>query len=205
MRTALGAVACGLLAVAIATASVPLPYAPLIGWDVAAVVFLGVTWRRIARLDGAATAVGAVREDPTRAVADLGLLGAAVASLAAVGYLIVQANSHATVLLHVALGVISVIASWAVVHTIFTLRYARLYYSDRAMGVNFHNSETGDQPRFTDFAYLAFTIGMTFQVSDTELRTAAFRATVLRHALLSYVFGTVIVALTINLIAGLSH
>ena len=205
-RTALTAAASGLLAAAFAVLLVPLAFVPLIGWDAAAVVFLLATWRRIAPLDGAATAADAGREDPTRIGADLALLIAAVASLVAVGYVIVQADptNAVAVVLHVGLGVASVIASWAVVHTIYTLRYARLYYTGREGGVNFRHSEP-TQPRFIDFAYLAFTVGMTFQVSDTELRTAAFRGTVLRHALLSYLFGTVIVALTINLVAGLSR
>ncbi|MDT5017597.1 MAG: hypothetical protein QOD39_3757, partial [Mycobacterium sp.] len=79
------------------------------------------------------------------------------------------------------------------------LRYAMLFYSGPEGGVNFNQPSS---PRYTDFAYLAFTIGMTFQVSDTDLRTPAFRATALRHALLSYLFGAVIVATTINLVAG---
>jgi uncharacterized membrane protein len=62
-----------------------------------------------------------------------------------------------------------------------------------------------DPPRYADFAYLAFTIGMTFQVSDTDLKTTEIRATALRHALLSYLFGSVILAATINLIAGLAR
>jgi uncharacterized membrane protein len=62
-----------------------------------------------------------------------------------------------------------------------------------------------DPPRYTDFAYMAFTIGMTFQVSDTQLTTAEVRATALRHALLSYLFGSVILAATINLLAGLAR
>ena len=204
-RTALIAVVSGLLALPVAVVAVPLTYVPLIVWDVAALAFLIVTWWRIARLDGAATAADAVREDPTRAGADLLLLSAAVASLAAVGYMIVQGDTSArsVAVQHAGLGVASVIASWAVVHTVYTVRYARLYYSGRGGGVDFHDMEPDLQPRFSDFAYLAFTIGMTFQVSDTELRTAAFRATVLRQALLSYLFGTVIVALVINLVAGL--
>lgn len=205
-RTALIAAASGLLALAVAAVTVPLPYVPLIGWDVAALVFLLVTWRRIAWLDGAATAADAVREDPTRAGADLLLLVAAVASLMAVGYMIVQGNSSepSVVVQHAGVGVASVITSWAVVHTVYTLRYARLYYSAHG-GVNFRYSEPDAQPQFSDFAYLAFTVGMTFQVSDTDLHSATFRATVLRQALLSYLFGTVIVALAINLVAGLSR
>ncbi|MFG1688602.1 DUF1345 domain-containing protein [Nonomuraea sp. NPDC049269] len=205
-RTALIAAASGLLALAVAAVVVPLPFVPLIGWDMAALVFLLVTWWRIARLDGAATAADALREDSTRAGADLLLLTAAVASLMAVGYMIVQGDTTepSVVVLHAALGVASVITSWAVVHTVYTLRYARLYYSAGG-GVDFHYSEPDAQPQFSDFAYLAFTIGMTFQVSDTDLRSATFRATALRQALLSYLFGTVIVALAINLVAGLSR
>jgi uncharacterized membrane protein len=87
-----------------------------------------------------------------------------------------------------------------VVHTIFTLRYARLYYTGRDEGVDFNQD---DPPSYADFAYLAFTVGMTFQVSDTQITHHAMRAAILRHALLSYLFGTVIVATTINLVAGL--
>ncbi|TYB71444.1 DUF1345 domain-containing protein [Nonomuraea sp. PA05] len=185
----------------------PPAYVPLIGWDVAAVVFLLVTWARISRLDGPGTAADVNREDPTRAGSDVAVVVAAVASLAAVANMIVQTG--AGVVLAVGLGVASVVASWAVVHTIFTLRYALMYYSagtgGAGGGVDFHDSDPGAQPCFTDFAYLAFTVGMTFQVSDTELNSAAFRSAVLRQALLSYLFGTVIVALTINLVAGLSR
>ena len=68
-------------------------------------------------------------------------------------------------------------------------------------GINFHDP---NPPRFRDFAYLAYTVGMTFQVSDTEIcLSSALRATVLRHALLSYLLGAVVLAVTINLIAGL--
>ncbi|UBU17940.1 DUF1345 domain-containing protein [Nonomuraea gerenzanensis] len=202
-RAALAAAATGLVAVAALAALAPLPYLPLIGWDAAAVMFLTVTWARIASLDGPQTAADVDREDPTRAGADVAVVVAAVASLAAVGNMIVQTGTGPV--LDVGLGVASVVASWAVVHTIFTLRYALMYYSDGAGGIDFHDSDPGAQPRFTDFAYLAFTVGMTFQVSDTELNSSAFRSAVLRQALLSYLFGTVIVALTINLVAGLGR
>jgi len=86
------------------------------------------------------------------------------------------------------------------VHTIYTLRYALLFYTAPIGGVDF--KEHG-LPSYADFAYLSLTLGMTFQVSDTDLNTRAFRKTALRHALLSYLFGTIIVATTINLIAGL--
>jgi uncharacterized membrane protein len=83
---------------------------------------------------------------------------------------------------------------------VYTLQYARLYYSDEPGGVDFNQAVP---PRYADFAYLSLTLGMTFQVSDTDLQTSTIRATALRQALLSYLFGVVIVATTINLIASL--
>lgn len=176
--------------------------APLVGWDVAAAVFAIWTWRSIWPMDAGQTARHAAREDPSRAAADLFLLIAAVASLVAVGLVIVTAGNKGGLVegLQVGLGVASVVLSWTVVHTVFTLRYSRLYYSGPDGGVDFNEDAP---PRYSDFAYLAFTIGMTFQVSDTNLRSKEIRATALRQALLSYLFGTVIVATTINLIAGL--
>jgi uncharacterized membrane protein len=81
------------------------------------------------------------------------------------------------------------------------VHYARLYYSDEPGGINFHDPE---MPHFRGFAYVALTVGMTFQVSDTEIGLISIRATLLRHALLSYLLGTVVLAVTINLVAGLS-
>jgi uncharacterized membrane protein len=80
------------------------------------------------------------------------------------------------------------------------LRYAELYYAGTRGGVDFNQDEP---PRYLDFAYLSFTIGMTFQVSDTNLQAPSIRATALRQALVSYLFGAVILASMINLIAGL--
>jgi uncharacterized membrane protein len=205
-RTTLGSALIGAVAAALAAFFAPAMFLPLIAWDVTAVVYLVVTWAHIARLTAAETAADAKREDPTRAGADLGVVIAALASLVAVGYVIVvgKAGNGRQFDVDVGLSVASVIASWALVHTIFTLRYARLYYADENApgGIDNHQQEP---PRFTDFAYLAFTIGMTFQVSDQELTSSQFRAMVLRHALLAYLFGTVIIALTINLVASLGH
>ncbi len=177
--------------------------APLVGWDMTAVVFTTWILATILPLDGATTGALAGIEDPGRAVADGLLLFASVASLVAVGVFLVRAGSASgpAQTWQVGLGVVSVVLSWALVHTIFTLRYARLYYQEPVGGVDFNDDEP---PSYVDFAYLAVTIGMTFQVSDTSLSSRHFRATALRHALLSYLFGTVIVATTINLVAGLS-
>jgi uncharacterized membrane protein len=177
-------------------------YAPAVGWDVAVLVLLGWIWFTLWPMDAQATATHATREDPTRAVTDIILLAAAVISLAAVGFFLVQASSAkgSTQDLLAGVGVATVALSWLLVHTVFTLRYAMLYYAGRDGGIDFHQN---GPPCYSDFAYLAFTLGMTFQVSDTDLKTPTIRATALRHALLSYLFGAVILAATVNLIAGL--
>ncbi|MGO9510153.1 MAG: DUF1345 domain-containing protein, partial [Mycobacterium sp.] len=118
-----------------------------------------------------------------------------------VGYVVAAGSRSGADALEAAIvGILTVAASWFAVHTLFTVHYARLYYIDDPGGINFHDPEP---PRFRDFAYVAFTVGMTYQVSDTEIGSMAIRATVLRHALLSYLFGAVVLAVTINLIAGL--
>jgi uncharacterized membrane protein len=195
--------AIGVVAGVVVTAIASLTFGALIGWDVAALVYLVWVWLTIAPLGQRETARLAEREDPTRATADLLVLSAATASLLAVGAILAQVGQLDTTagLARFALGLVSVVLSWAVVHTVYTLRYARMYYYGEDGGVNFNDAEP---PCYTDFAYLSFTIGMTFQVSDTDLETKDFRRVALRHALLSFVFGTGIVATTINLVASLS-
>ena len=100
-----------------------------------------------------------------------------------------------------ALALLTVASSWAIIHTRYMLRYARMYYTEPIGGIDFHGPV--DDARYVDFGYLAFDLGQTFQVSDTNLLTARFRGVVLRHTLLSYVFSTAILATVINLVAGL--
>ncbi|ORV46961.1 DUF1345 domain-containing protein [Mycobacterium conspicuum] len=173
----------------------------LVGWITAAGVFVAWTQAIVLGMDAEQTRKWATREDPTRWVADLVVLTASIASLGGVGY-VVAAGSHtgAKALAAAIVGVLAVTASWFAVHTLFTVHYARLYYSGEPGGINFHDPEP---PRFSDFAYVAFTVGMTFQVSDTEICSTSIRATVLRQALVAYLLGAVVLAVTINLIAGL--
>jgi uncharacterized membrane protein len=171
----------------------------LVAWVVAASVFLGWTWTSIWRLDAEDTSRVARREDPSGPVRDLVLLLVAVVSLLTVGLVIFRAHDSGPVRL--VLGVACVVASWAVLHTIFVLRYARLYYAEPVGGIDFTQDP---DPTYRDFAYVGFTVGMTFQVSDTDIGKATIRTAVLRHALLSFIFGAVIIAITINLLAGLS-
>lgn len=178
--------------------------APLIGWDVLAVVFGSWTWWEVWPQDPSQTQAHAQQENPRRDVADALLIGAALASLAAVGVVLFGA-SHAPgdkAYWEAALAVLSVFISWTVVHTVFTLKYARLYYSGTPGGIDFNET---DPPQYSDFAYLAFTIGMTFQVSDTALQTKQMRRAALRHAWLSFPMVAVIIATSINLVSGLAR
>jgi uncharacterized membrane protein len=177
-------------------------YAPTVGWDVLALVFTSTVWFGIWRMSAETTAQRATREDPSRATSDLLTLCAAVASLAAIGIVLVRAHhSQGAAQIGLAtLGLASIAVSWLTVHTIFTLRYALIYYTEPVGGIDF-NEPT--RPSYKDFAYLAFTIGMTFQVSDTNLTKSDVRHTALRHGLLSYMFGSLILAAAVNIIAGL--
>ena len=177
--------------------------APLIGWDVLALVFCAWLWATIWRLDPAATATHAQREEPNRDLADLVLLGAAIASLVAVGAVLFRASGASGNLKYLEAGfaLASVFVSWTLIHTVFTLKYARLYYSGVPGGISFNEP---DAPQYSDFAYLSFTIGMTFQVSDTNLESKQIRRTALRHAWLSFPLGAVIIATSINLVSGLA-
>ena len=178
-------------------------YGALLGWVVGVVVYLVWVWATSWRLDPEGTAAAAEREDPSRPITDVVLLVAAVASLAAVVLAIADASkaSGTGQLLRVLLGIASIVASWFLVHTLFTTRYAREYFADEDGGIDFNMDRP---PVWSDFAYLSFTIGMTFQVSDTDLQTSTLRRIALRHMLIAYLFGAVIVAVTINLIAGLT-
>ncbi|MDQ0028576.1 DUF1345 domain-containing protein [Arthrobacter bambusae] len=192
------------LAAALATGTVTRwAYAPAVGWAVASLTYLIWVWAVIRRQDAETTAAHARREDPGRAASDVLVLAATVASFAGVALILLEASNAqgGTKAAIVAMALGSVALSWFLVHTLFTLRYASIYYRDKT-GVDFNEDKP---PRYLDFAYLSFTVGMTFQVSDTDLKTEAIRTTVLRQALLSYLLGAIVLATTINLVSGLIH
>jgi uncharacterized membrane protein len=197
------AAAAGVCAGALASLPGSWQIGTLVGWNAAAVVYVVWSWAMTWHRDPSATARLALREDPGRATADALLLVASVASVLAVALAVAAGGTGGPGARdsRAALAVVSVALSWTVVQTVFTSHYARLYYRRPGGGIDFN--QQAPPPRYSDFAYLAFTVGMTFQVSDTDLETSALRAAALRHALLSYLLGAVILATTINLVAGL--
>jgi uncharacterized membrane protein len=175
--------------------------AVLAGWDAMSAVFVLSVYLSTRGADSARTSELARKEDDSRVVSEAILVGASIISLVAVVFALLAARGVQRDLKTAltALVVVSVLFSWSAVHTIFMLRYARLYYAEDG-GIDFHTDEA---PDFGDFLYIALTIGMTFQVSDTDLTSRAIRRTALRHALLSYMFGVAVFATTINIVGTL--
>jgi uncharacterized membrane protein len=173
-----------------------------VGWIAAALVMSGWIWLRVGPMNPAETAAHAQAEDYSRPVADLVVVNACLVSLVAVGFALVRARHHSGmgkgILILLAVAVVAL--SWLTVHLVYTVRYGDLYYAEPVGGVDFNEDAP---PDYHDFAYLALTIGMTFQVSDTNISSKPLRRTATRHALLSFLFGAVIVALAINSVASL--
>jgi uncharacterized membrane protein len=209
LRRLVTAAAVGLVVGGALATAVNWQVAVLGGWDATALTFLVAIWAMIVHADGPRTRHLATREDINRDSARLLLLVASAASLVAVSIALGQARQETGTeqVSLVSIATLTVVVSWTVVNTVFTLRYADFYYRFTDLGIDFGESagsSSTEQPDYRDFAYLAFTIGMTYQVSDTTLRDRRIRRTVLLHALLSYLFGVVIVATGVNAIAGLA-
>lgn len=176
----------------------------LLGWDLAGLVLLGFAFAIITRSDQPETRRRAASYDPGRTVVWILVLAASTFSLFA-GTAVLrhgEARSALAGRLHVVLCVATVVISWLVTHSAFTLRYAHLFYrddEDHEGGVEFPG---GEPPDDLDFAYFAFTIAMCFQVSDATVSSRQIRRTVLAHALLAFAYNTVILALALNLIVG---
>ncbi|QXT62633.1 DUF1345 domain-containing protein [Tessaracoccus palaemonis] len=187
-------VAVGLLVAAFASPHL----AASAGWTGGVLLYCVWTWAKLWRLDARQTAANARQEDPGRGPTDLVLVLASLASVGGIGFVLLagQAADDASA----ALGATTVAASWVLVHTVYGVRYADLYFSAPSPPIDF-----GDEaPTYSDFAYLSFCLGMTYQVSDTTLRTGQLRRAVLAHTLLSYFLGAVVLACTINLVSGLA-
>lgn len=141
----------------------------------------------------------AQRETFRPVVEELAVVTATLGSLTGIVLLLVLGQSG-TRDSAAALGLVGVFMNWAVLHLMYAARYANVYYLEPAGGIDFNGP---DDPTYRDFFYFSYNLGMTYQVSDTNVSSPVIRAVVLRHCLLSYAFGTVILAATINLVAGI--
>jgi uncharacterized membrane protein len=207
-RRALGrfsaAVAIGVL-VSVLLSGHSWPLRALAAWDVGGVVLSILAWLLVVKSSAAKTARLAAQEDPGRTAVWIIVILASLVSMFSAGY-VLRISKTATLdeeRTLVGLSLLAVALSWILTHTSYTLRYAHLYYRDDEEGVGGLVFPGKSEPRYFDFAYFAFTIGMCFQVSDVVVEGSQLRAAVLGHALLSFVYNTTILALALNLAFGM--
>jgi len=178
----------------------------LAGWDAAGISLLALAWWRIWHETSVETRRHAAAEDPGRRLVWLLVLLASPSSLFAAGFVMRRAhdiapNDSAFNLLF-GLCSMAVVSAWALTHTAYSLRYAHLYYRDDDDGEGGLEFPGKIDPDGFDFAYFSFTLGMCFQVSDVCITSRAIRRAVLAHALLSFMYNTVVLALALNLMLG---
>jgi uncharacterized membrane protein len=180
------------------------PFGLLFAWNAAAVVLLGLSWLAIAGSTPAGTRKRAAAEDPGRTLVYVIVLIAASVSLLAAVVLSRQAKTLAPDMAHRMgmLCLMTVAVSWALLHSAFTLRYARLYYRQDKEGVGGVEFPGKQEPSYFDFAYFSFTIGMCFQTSDVCVTGHQIRRAVLLHAIISFAYNTAILAFVLTLVFG---
>ena len=182
----------------------------LYAWIAFAGVILSFAWITISVNEPETVGAIASEQDNTPLVTFLFIVGAAFISLFAILVLLKNFSNTVDRRQHILLSVVAVACSWLLIHTLFTLRYAHLYYTypthtDKAQenpngGLAFPGNAP---PDLFDFAYFSFTLGMAFQVSDVTVTSQNLRRLVLVHGLLSFVYNTTIVAFSINILSGI--
>jgi uncharacterized membrane protein len=189
----------------------PLPLAFMFVWSAFAGSFLIFSWIVILTSHPKGLQRIAGEEDTSRSLIFLFVLIAAFFSVFAIIVVLQQApNSSKTGLTyHVVLAAAAVFSSWTLIHTLFTLRYAHLFYTYPDRDAHREGKNNGgllfpgtEKPDYLDFAYFSFILGMTFQVSDVQITSPAIRRLALLHGFLSFVYNTIIIALSINIITG---
>jgi uncharacterized membrane protein len=178
----------------------------MFGWDIFCLILITLHWYMFFHTSVAETHLKAKMQDETRGEIFAIVVVSTFAGLLAVVLLLINKDIEP---LDLVVAITGMFLSWFLVHTTFSMRYAHLYYGDNKKG---HSNKKGaglefpgdDEPDFIDFAYFSFVLGMTFQVSDVEISDRKIRRLSLLHSLIAFIFNTVIVALTINALAGLS-
>ncbi|MEO6316365.1 MAG: DUF1345 domain-containing protein [Chitinophagaceae bacterium] len=175
-------------------------------WDVFCFVVLVCDWVVVFTCSPAQIRKIARKEDGSRIVIFIIVLVASLASMVTV-LLLILSKEQLQPGLYLPVSVLGMLLSWILVHTTFSFHYARIFYGDdderpdiHAGGLEFPSESA---PDYLDFAYFSFVIGMTFQVSDVQISARRIRRQALVHGLLAFTLNTFVVALTVNLIAGL--
>ena len=172
--------------------------AGILAWDVAVFCFLLLTYRVIADHSIDSIRRRAATLDTRASVLMVLVVAAACVSLYGLSLNLDALPGHPE--LRVVLAGVTVAGSWSLIHTIFSLHYAHFYYAAPEGGLIFPG---GEDPNYYDFLYYGFVVGMTCQVSDVQVSSPPWRRLVLAHGVMSFLFNTVVLALSINLLAGL--
>jgi uncharacterized membrane protein len=162
-------------------------------------LFVVSGWIVLWPIDAERTRHTVQREDFRPVAMEFVIVAAALGGLVGIVVLLLLSGSGSGPVA-AALAPAGVFTVWGGLHLMYATRYAHLYYGAAAGGIDFNSD---DPPAYRDFLYFSYYLGMTYQVSDTSVSNADIRAIALRHCLLSYVFGTVILATTINLVTGI--
>ncbi|MFD7987414.1 DUF1345 domain-containing protein [Kitasatospora indigofera] len=173
----------------------------LAGIATAGSIFVVAGWAVLWPMDADATRRNVRREDFRPVTEELLVVSAALGGLLGIVMLLLigrPGHAHpAGGRVAAAVALAGVFAAWAALHLMYATRYADLYYGEPGGGIDFNS---GERPKYSDFLYFSYNLGMTYQVSDTSVSSSSIRAVVLRHCLLSYVFGASILATTISLV-----
>jgi uncharacterized membrane protein len=177
--------------------------APLIGWVVASCVFLVWAWAKAWPAGPEDTGQLALQEGRSRRLVDSLIISATFVSLVAVVFALLRSQQKDPIGVAAAiLAAFGVVLAWALVNTVYAFKYARMYYHEERHRFRFDQDE---DPSYSDFAYAAFSFGMAYNASNVNESSTPSRRIALGHALLSYFFGTFVVAVAINLVTSLAQ
>ena len=178
-------------------------------WDAFALSFVIFSWIVFVKRPVDEIIKQANKDDGSRIFVMISILVSSFAGMFTVLLLMIAKEKSPNMeIIIVLLSIMGMVFSWIMVHTIFCFHYAHMYYSEikddtvNSSALDFPGEKN---PNYLDFAYFSFVIGMTFQVSDVEICSHKIRKTALAHSLLAFALNTFVVALTINIIAGLKH
>lgn len=183
--------------------------AALIGWDAGVLTYLGLAAHLfLTEAPEKMPANAEAQEEGERTIFAI-TLAVVVASFVAIGsqFAIVKDEQGAFHTLYVGLIALTLFASWMMTHVTFAFRYAHAFYADDRGGPGVDGGlefPSEIEPDYMDFFYFSLVLGMTFQVSDVQITSRKLRRVATMHGLLSFLFNTVILALTINIAAGLA-
>ena len=177
----------------------------LISWNLAAVVYIGLTWYRMLTSDVHRIRKRSAELDFSDVVLLVLSIGAALASIAGIGLELhgIKDAAPDAVVARACGAIVTIFVSWTFLHTLFTTHYAHYFYKGSGVGEGLKFAEPVSEPIYWDFLYFSFTIGVAAQTADIGVSTVGMRKLVLLHAILSFLFNTTILALAINVGASL--